>query len=808
VTKPSPTAPTLPAPEDLSPPAGAPCGGAAAATEPFELGEGASGVRGGVHGEIKTAFRPRDLAAEVRRLIDPAASIESLHWGRNYLYLARLETVAGPVDVVVKQFRGESLKERLSRRFRGTKAARGWRGAQAMVAAGLPTPEPVMMVESERPDGPSFYICRHLSGTIEARYLLRAAREGREGEVFPEVDFPAFLADLGHLIARMHAAGIWHRDVSVGNILLKPRDGEEGGHDLYLLDLNRMRFPGRLSLFQRNRDLSRLALTSPEHQELFLAAYWGEDYDSSRRLLFRLFQGAFELKGKSKRPFRQALGGVFTLLRPRRAHAHIPEAPAGASARDKSVWDPLSDQPHQHAGRFEKLAVRLVDIPAHLESLAVLAAAAPGIYRRYRRLQGDLYRQSVPWGGVGVALRPCPEAPEELLAAVEDLGVGQVLLRLHPWQDEHDAEEELARELAERGCELAFALPQNRDLVKDPERWRRRVAELGRRFVPYGRFFQVGQAINRSKWGIWRNQEYVELARIAGEELRRHEGVEVLGPAVIDFEHHVTATVLNLRRRGLFFDAVSSLLYVDRRGAPENSQMGFDTVAKVVGLRAIAETSRNATGRCWITEVNWPLREGPHSPAGKSVAVSEESQADYLVRYYILCLATGLVERVYWWQLVARGYGLMEPRNGDAKGGELLRRRPSFRALATLARLLAGTTSHGPLGQGRGPAGEGTDAAVAVPEGARLYRFTHPEEGEILVGWSIGSEPLTLTLPRPVRSVVGRGGEVCRLPSGREVELGPSPLYVYLEKAPPEQSHPENGPPENGPPENGTLENG
>ena len=47
-----------------------------------------------------------------------------------------------------------------------------------------------------------------------------------------------------------------------------------------------------------------------------------------------------------------------------------------------------------------------------------------------------------------------------------------VLLRLHPWEEDHAAEEELARALHARGLELTFALPQNRELVRDPARWR------------------------------------------------------------------------------------------------------------------------------------------------------------------------------------------------------------------------------------------------------------------------------------------------------------------------------------------------
>ena len=329
-------------------------------------------------------------------------------------------------------------------------------------------------------------------------------------------------------------------------------------------------------------------------------------------------------------------------------------------------------------------------------------------------------------------------------------------------------EEALARSLAERGFELAFTLPQNRELVRDHlaggSRWTEAVEELGRRFSPYGRAFQVGQAINRSKWGVWNQSEYASLARTADEILRRHEGVEVLGPAVIDFELHVTMAVVNARDLGVRFDALASLLYVDRRGAPENRQLGFDSVDKVVLLQAIADTARNCAGRSWITEVNWPLWEGPHSPAGKSVSVSEETQADYLVRFYLLALATGMVERVYWWQLVARGYGLIAPN------GEGLRRRPAYHAFAHLLRRLEGGLCHGPL--------------PAEPP-ARLYRFTHGEGGEggeggeTIVGWSTGGR-ISVELPGPPRAVLGRDGEELPLPDGDTVELTPSPRYFLV----------------------------
>lgn len=717
-------------------------------------------------GELIPELRPADLAREVARVTDPAAALKTLHWGRNYLYVVRMDTVAGPVDAVVKQFRHASGKERVRRRLRGSKAEKSWRVAHALLAAGLLTPEPLLLLESESESGPAFFVCRQLTDVLEARYLLRAANVGREREEFPHVDYPRFLEELGRMARKLHDAGFWHRDLSSGNVLL--RTGADGAPTaLYLIDLNRTRMGRRLTTNERLRDLSRMPLFRPEDRERFLASYWKGEGGAVRKMVYLSYHHGFVWKNKSKQRLRGGTRKLGDLFRPRTAHAHIPEAPADASARDRIVWDRLSDQPHQHAGRLDKLKVRLADTRAHAEEAAVVAGALPRIRRRYRELHKELWTRPVPWDGVGLCLRPWAENREAPLSLVDELKVRHVLVRLHPWEEEHADELELVRALHQRGCELTFALPQNRDLVKDPLRWKAAVERLGEVFAPYGPRFQVGQAINRSKWGIWNLREFTELARSAEAILRRVSGtpnVEILGPGVIDFEYHVTAAVLNQKDAGFHFDAVSALLYVDRRGAPENRQAGFDTVDKVVLLKAIADTARNAAGRCWITEVNWPLWEGPHSPAGKSVSVDEESQADYLARYYLLALGTGLVERVFWWQLVARGYGLIDPADPLHP-----RKRPGFFTLKTLLRELDGSRLERVL-----------PVLPSNTPAARLWLFRRPDGGETAVGWSVGSGPARVTLPRPAVSVVGRDGEELPVPSGVEVEVGSGVRYFRL----------------------------
>lgn len=698
-----------------------------------------------------------DLAGQVCRILDPASATATIHWGRNYLYASVLNTAHGPLPVVVKQFRNQGWKHRLERRWRGSKAERSWRVAHSLVGDGFLTPEPLVLAESEQEDGPSCLVTARVDGAHEVRHFFhRLAGDPASGS-FPEVEPEVFLGELGRLARRLHDAGFWYRDLSMGNVLARP--GSDG-LDLWLVDLNRVRCGRTLGMWRRSRDICRLPVRSTSHRRAFLAGYWGTAPTrwSPRWWVYAASVEGYILKHRIKNTLRRrqkVRGGSHGGMH----NAHIPKADAAAARRDRVVWDPLTDQPHQHAGRWSKLFIRVCDAPNHLGELIAVARCAPRVWREYRALGARSGAVEVPFAGVGVAVRPWPADPGALLAAVDELGVRHVLLRLHPWQERHDDEEALAAALAARGIELSFALPQNRDLVRDRVQWQRSVAALGEKFSRWGKYFQIGQAPNRSKWGAWVREEYVRLFTDAAEVLRPLPGVKLMGPAVIDFELQVTAALVNRIEPGLFFDVVSSLLYVDRRGAPEARQLGFDTPAKVRLLAAIARTGRACTGRCWITEVNWPLWEGPHSPAGRTVSVDEQRQADYLVRYVVPVCATGLVERVFWWQLVARGYGLICPEP-DGR----LRRRPAFFALRTLLEELEGTHSVRPQ---------------PAPKGAFVHLFRRADGGETAVVWRAeGVAPVELA--RPAVAARGRDGESIAIEPGQNVAAGPSPRYLRL----------------------------
>ncbi len=708
-------------------------------------------------GEYAASLAGPDLESAIRYILDPASAVTTIHWGRNYIYQTSMKTNAGPRQVVVKQFRNQGWRRALDRRLRGSKATRSWIIAQALIKAGLPTPEPMVLAESTESQGNSYFVAALLKPAFEVRHFFRRLQGQPDAGDFPNVDESDFLRKLGRLARSIHDAGIWYRDLSLGNVLAHPHG--DGALELYLVDFNRAKIKGRLGLWRRSRDICRFPIVERQHREAYLEGYWGDVPPrwSPRWWFYVLSVRGYLLKHQVKNALR-GKGATAKAPQGGKHHAHIPTAEEGCSIRDQTVWDRLSDQPHQHASKWQKLRIRLADAPDHLAGYAAVLASAPKVISRYRELKAGLWKKPTPFRGLGVAVRPCPEDPETHFEALMGLGLRYVLLRLHPWQDDHDAEQALAQRLTAEGLEVSFSLPQNRELVTDLPRWERAVGELARRFTPYGRHFIVGHAINRSKWGVWTSQAYSRLLRAAADILRSYPSVEILGPGVIDFEFHSTLAALQRKQPAVHFDAVASLLYVDRRGAPENAQMGLDTVGKVTLLKAICDTARHASPRSWITEVNWPLWEGPHSPAGRSVSVDEEAQANYLVRYYVLALTTGMVERIYWWRLAARGYGLstFEPDG-------TLRLRPSYLALKTLAAQLDGATSLGP---------------APTAEGTYVFRF-RTNDGERVVAWALEAG-VTVELPSKPQIAVNRDGCVIDTPASAAVVVGPSPMYFDL----------------------------
>ena len=265
--------------------------------------------------------------------------------------------------------------------------------------------------------------------------------------------------------------------------------------------------------------------------------------------------------------------------------------------------------------------------------------------------------------------------PKESIEAIYDLGISRILLRLR--LDELDQLEPLKAWLLHfKDFDITLQVIYVPNF--DKKSYEAQLEKIFTTLSPQIGHFQIANAINRAKWGFFSVRGFLNFYRIAYRlKKKRFTSIKLLGPSVIDFEYYYTAQALfnlfNIR-----YDALSAALYVDRAGSPENRQMGFDLSAKISWLYSLMRLSPKCDNHLHITEVNWPLiGSGKYAPTSEKECVSQEAMANYMVRYYLLALGSQKVEAVYWHQLIAVGFGLINPKHD-------LQKRSAYDAFKTM----------------------------------------------------------------------------------------------------------------------------
>lgn len=225
------------------------------------------------------------------------ADAEVIYEGRNTLWRCEIDGR----QVIVKKFRRPNVINRLVyTTFRQSKAHRSFSNALKLLGLGFATPQPLAYAEVRRGLllGESYYICEVCQGD-EMRWWERR----------PDVE--PLLKDFGADIARLHNAGVWHKDFSPGNILATRHD--DGHYTFSYIDLNRMAF----GVTNHKKLMSMFGTLNEEEEVSRLARYYalaaGIDPDIAaseaaqayrsfirrvmcRRSLKRLFKNCFRWK--------------------------------------------------------------------------------------------------------------------------------------------------------------------------------------------------------------------------------------------------------------------------------------------------------------------------------------------------------------------------------------------------------------------------------------------------------------------------------------------------------------------------------
>lgn len=337
------------------------------------------------------------------------------------------------------------------------------------------------------------------------------------------------------------------------------------------------------------------------------------------------------------------------------------------------AWDHYSDQPAIIRDKKLKRKMRLSALPSLIKTFLVAAVTLPLSvlampYVPHRRIDGEHFF------GMGVNLDKEPDLAPEL---VRELGVKNLLIRIPLWEIEK-LDEYVAFVRSFEGCKIAIAVLQDREHITDLSMTRTHFSAIFTALSGVCDTYVIGSTINRAKWGFFSVDEYLDFYGVAFDLKKTcFPHLKLIGSNVIDFEYHYSAhTLFNLRN--IRYDALGSLLYVDRRGAPENTQMGFNLIEKIRLLASLCRLSPKSNGEIVITETNWPLSgTAPYAPTSETECVNEEAYASYMVRYHLLAFASQSVNTVFWHQLIAPGYGLIDNRGQ-------IRKRSAFDAYRTM----------------------------------------------------------------------------------------------------------------------------
>jgi len=341
------------------------------------------------------------------------------------------------------------------------------------------------------------------------------------------------------------------------------------------------------------------------------------------------------------------------------------------------TWDYNSDQPYQLKDKNFKKEMRKKEkyslIKTVLYSLLTLPLSLLFIpFTPKRRIDTSKFF------AMAVCLGKDADLQVEL---IQELGVKNLLIRIPLWDVQY-IESYITFIERFKDCSITINIMQDREHIEDRSLLAHKLNVIFCNLHDKVDYFQVGTTINRAKWGFFSVDEYLDFYTIAQEIAYNCQDVKLIGPSVIDFEYHYNAHAL-FSQRHYNFDGISSLLYVDRRGAPEFRQMGFNLFSKIRLLASMMNLSQKTAQKLFITETNWPLSNtAPYAPTSEKECVSEEDYADFMLRYYLIALATKQVDAVFWHQLIANGYGLVDVREEN-------RKRVAFEYLKVLIQLFS-----------------------------------------------------------------------------------------------------------------------
>ena len=574
---------------------------------------------------------------------------------RNIIKVMKL----GEDETVVKSFKTPNLLQAVIYKFfRRSKAKRSFENSVLLKSRGVKVAEPIGYIEVF--DRFRLRQSYFISSKLDFDFSLDAVTEKKME------DYKDILSNFVHYTYELHKKNIMHLDYGVENICIKKTTK---GYVFYLVDLNRLK-DGHVSEKKGVKNLARIS-SNPEIIKIIAETYATKISYSSVKTHKELKKFISQVRQRVK--LKKSLKSNFTNI------THIPSS--------SFIWDYHSNQPHTL--KSKKLKNKIIYL-AFFSNLKIILATlfafliAPYFFLREKKI----YEKKIDSFGLCVNLDKPIESQKkisniELIDMIEELSVQNILVRI-PLSDFENIENYIGFIEQLKDKDILVCVLQDRQHIIDKHLTKKRLDLIFSRLEDKVKVFQIGNSINRKKWAFLSVDEYFSFFKIAYDlKENKFPKIKLLGGNIIDFDvPFFSRSVFHLK--SIYYDGIASQLYVDRRGGPEQKQFGFDTLNKIRAYAALARASKKTVNDLYITEVNWPLIGMKNWAPAKDFLIDESQQSSYLVRYYLLMLATGKVKKCFWHQLVAPGYGLVNNLN------QKIVKREAYYSFKYLIKILSG----------------------------------------------------------------------------------------------------------------------
>jgi tRNA A-37 threonylcarbamoyl transferase component Bud32 len=154
------------------------------------------------------------------------------------VFISSLPCLGKSRDVYVKHFLPRSLLDQLKHLFRASRAARAFEASLLLRRNSFDSPEPLALLEKRYGPfgGENVLVTGAVAEALRPSSYLEKCRE-RPSPARTR-DKRLAIRQLGHVVGRMHAKGIFHGDLRLDNVLLQSGDG---GWKFYFIDNERTR---------------------------------------------------------------------------------------------------------------------------------------------------------------------------------------------------------------------------------------------------------------------------------------------------------------------------------------------------------------------------------------------------------------------------------------------------------------------------------------------------------------------------------------------------------------------------------------